>query len=128
MPGSQKRQYGILALALTLVFLIPLIFFTGYHPYLLVVASLCATGFLMYGADKWAAIRRAGRVPEAVLLTLGLAGGFPGCLFGMMLFRHKIRKWYFWAINIGSVLPHMYLTRYLGLWPEGICFPLPWPF
>ena len=82
----------------------------------------------MYGADKWSAMRRSDRVPEAVLLTIPLAGGFLGCLTGMAVFRHKIRKWYFWVVNLGAVLPHMYLMRFFGLWPDGICYPLPWPF
>ena len=40
------------------------------------------------------------RIPELSLLASAFLGGGTGALLGMLLFRHKIRKWYFWAVNI----------------------------
>ncbi len=51
--------------------------------------------FAVYAWDK----RRAGsekrRVPEAVLLGLGLIGGSPAAMVAMKWLRHKTRKWSF---------------------------------
>lgn len=51
--------------------------------------------FVMYGLDKVRAIKGLWRVPERVLLKVSLLGGALGSLLGMLLFRHKIRKWKF---------------------------------
>ncbi len=45
--------------------------------------------FAIYGYDKVSAKAGAGRVPEALLHLLALAGGFAGALLGMLAFRHK---------------------------------------
>ncbi len=54
------------------------------------VASLAGLAMMAY--DKNAAIRGRWRVPERVLLLVGLLGGTPGLICGMLLLRHKIRK------------------------------------
>lgn len=46
---------------------------------------------LVMGYDKYQAVKRRWRVPEATLFLLALTGGSPGILAGMFLFRHKIR-------------------------------------
>ena len=127
MPYNWNQMY-ILS-AVTVAAAVRLFLFQNYqyHSYAIIVISFSITGFLIYGVDKLAAVRKGARVPESILLGLGFTGGFPGCLAGMAVFRHKIRKWYFWAVNLLAVLPHMYLTRYLGLWPDWLCYPLPWP-
>lgn len=56
----------------------------------LLIANLYA--FLLYGLDKYFAIRSYRRVPERKLLILALAFGSVGAFFGMLLFRHKIKK------------------------------------
>lgn len=61
-------------------------------------ASLLA--LMLYAWDKSAARRGARRVPEGRLLLLGLAGGAPGALLGMNLFRHKTRRLGFWLVNL----------------------------
>ncbi len=67
--------------------------------YLWAVAALSLVSFLLYGLDKAKARRNRWRIPEATLLTLGILGGAPGALLGMMGWRHKTRHWYFWAVN-----------------------------
>ena len=56
------------------------------------MAGWSAAACLVYGLDKWAAQVNRQRIPERVLLGLALAGGSPGALLGMVLFRHKTRK------------------------------------
>ena len=48
--------------------------------------SLC---FML--ADKWKAMKKAWRIPEATLLGLAALGGSLGAWLGMQLFRHKTR-------------------------------------
>ncbi len=52
---------------------------------------------IFWGFDKYRAIAGQWRVPEKVLLTLTVIGGAYGALAGMLLFRHKTRKPWFWA-------------------------------
>lgn len=47
--------------------------------------------YVLYGYDKYKAIRREWRVPESILL-LGAVMGVFGALAGMYLCRHKTRK------------------------------------
>lgn len=54
------------------------------------VASLVAFG--LAGYDKSAARAGRSRIRERTLLLWALAGGSPGLLLGMLLFRHKTRK------------------------------------
>ena len=61
--------------------------------YLLIyLAAVNAVLFLTMGADKRAARRGLGRVPERVLFALAVVGGSLGGLLGMIVFRHKTRK------------------------------------
>lgn len=56
--------------------------------YLLTInaASLC---FML--ADKYKAMKKVWRIPEATLLGLAAIGGSLGAWLGMVLFRHKTR-------------------------------------
>ena len=47
------------------------------------------------GVDKYRAIRRRWRIPEATLFILALGGGACGGTVGMYSFRHKTKHWYF---------------------------------
>lgn len=51
--------------------------------------------FLLYGYDKQQAKQKLRRIPEKVLLGLAAIGGSIGALWGMKVYRHKIRKWKF---------------------------------
>ena len=54
--------------------------------------ALSAWTFLMFGIDKWRAGRSGSRLPELTLALLSAAGGWPGGLLAMLLFRHKTAK------------------------------------
>ena len=65
--------------------------------------------FFVYGYDKLQAVRGGYRVPEYLLHLLALSGGFLGCAFGMVIFHHKVRKWYFKAVIILATLLHCFI-------------------
>ena len=67
---------------------------------LLAYAVLNLISFILYGVDKSKARRRAWRIPERVLLGFSFFGGAVGGLFGMNVFHHKTKHWYFWAVNL----------------------------
>jgi uncharacterized membrane protein YsdA (DUF1294 family) len=71
-----------------------------------------------YGYDKVRAHAGAGRVPEMVLHALGAAGGSPGALLAMWLFRHKTIKGtfriLFWAIVVLQIAVIAYIAK--SLW------------
>ena len=77
-----------------------------YGVYLIIISLIT---FLLYGADKLKAQRRAWRVPEKILLLFSIFGGAFGGLIGMKVFRHKTTKehWYFTFINILGVGIHV---------------------
>lgn len=61
--------------------------------YLLLINAL---GLLLMHIDKQKAIKNAWRIPEKILLGVGISGGSLGCIAGMRLFRHKTKKPAFW--------------------------------
>ena len=48
--------------------------------------------FLLYGIDKYFAIKNMYRISEFILLFFSFIGGVVGALFGMYFFKHKYRK------------------------------------
>ncbi len=75
-------------------------------------------GFALMGIDKWKAVNRAWRIPEASLFFTALIGGSIGSILGMHLFRHKTKHWYFvWgmpAILILQIL--LVFVLFKGYW------------
>lgn len=64
--------------------------------------------FLTYGIDKFKAKAKKRRISEKTLLFVTLFAPF-GALLGMLVFRHKIKKAYFWWTSIGMLALHFYL-------------------
>ena len=62
-----------------------------------------------WGRDKRAAVLHRWRTPERVLRRLIWAGGFAGCLAGMVLFRHKIRRRGFTLAAAAAAAVHLLL-------------------
>jgi uncharacterized membrane protein YsdA (DUF1294 family) len=61
-----------------------------------------AVTFLLFGADKFAALWHLRRVRETILHLFALLGGSPAALAAQRLFRHKVSKrkfmWIYWII------------------------------
>ena len=48
--------------------------------------------FIIYGIDKFLAIRHWYRISEFILLCFGFIGGVIGSILGMIFFNHKTNK------------------------------------
>lgn len=75
--------------------------------FLAVVAVMSLIAFFTYLTDKQKAKKHQWRVRESVLLGLGILGGAVGALLAMNIFRHKTKHWYFWVVNVLSLLLHV---------------------
>jgi uncharacterized membrane protein YsdA (DUF1294 family)/cold shock CspA family protein len=76
-------------------------------PVLLVYVAASILSFLLYRADKTAALRGRWRVPEANFHLLALLGGWPGALLAQRMFRHKNRKPEFQAFFWFTVITNL---------------------
>ena len=63
--------------------------------FLIYLLAINLAGFFTMFADKRRARKNKWRIKERTLFLLALAGGCPGCLAGMYVFRHKAKHWYF---------------------------------
>ncbi|MGC1273394.1 MAG: DUF1294 domain-containing protein [Planctomycetaceae bacterium] len=69
------------------------------------------------GLDKYRAGTGGRRIPEAVLHTLELLGGWPGSLLAQRSFRHKNRKLAYQAVFWAIVAIHVVLLAWTAwLW------------
>lgn len=82
------------------------------------LAGMSSIAFILYGFDKWAAIREAQRTRESTLQLCALLGGWPGALLAQQVFHHKSSKrsfqvtfWFMVVLNCG-VLGFL-------VWPTG---------
>jgi len=76
--------------------------------------------FTLYAIDKAAARAGRDRIPESMLLSLGLVGGWPGAIVAQQVFRHKtikrafrIRFWITVVANVGLFVWVALLPRLL---------------
>lgn len=62
------------------------------HPFLFgYLLSISLFAFILFGIDKKRARYKAWRISESRLLLVSVLGGSAGSLYGMYVFRHKIR-------------------------------------
>ena len=70
--------------------------------------------YLMY-TDKQRAQKQTWRISEQNLLLSALCFGSLGILLGMQTpLYHKRRKWYFWAVALGSLAIQIVLLGWIG--------------
>lgn len=63
--------------------------------FLLYFLSINTISFLLFGFDKFLALKNKRRIPEKELFTIAIIGGAFGGLFAMLVFKHKISKAFF---------------------------------
>lgn len=57
--------------------------------YLIIINTV---SFIIFGIDKYAAIKHKYRIKESTLFAISLIGGSIGGIIGMQVFRHKTLK------------------------------------
>ena len=61
-----------------------------FHSYLAYyLLAINAVAFIVYGIDKYKAMKAKWRIPEATLLLLAVLGGSIGAWMGMKVWHHK---------------------------------------
>jgi len=68
--------------------------------------------FILYGVDKYNAIKGRRRISERTLQVGALFGGWPGALMAQQLFRHKTKKRPFIVVLWLSVLINFSVVGY----------------
>jgi len=84
---------------------------------LLYFIIMSVVAFVACGVDKSRARRRGWRVSESALLVLSFLGGALGFLLGMLIFRHKTRKWRFTLLVPLFLLLHIAIFVLCGVLP-----------
>lgn len=83
--------------------------------FLLYLLSINAVSFVLFGYDKFLAIKNKRRIPEKELFTVATIGGAFGGLFAILVFNHKISKaffmWRFMFIFLVNVVGVYFLLR-----------------
>ena len=76
------------------------------------LAAVNVLAFVLFGLDKWFAVRGMWRISERTLFTVALLGGTAGALLGMSAFRRKTRHKTF-TLGMPAIL---LLQSALGIW------------
>lgn len=71
------------------------------------IGVMSVVAFILYAADKSRAKRGKWRIPEKVLLLVGVFGGALGALLGMFTLRHKTKHAEFYIVNVFSIISHI---------------------
>jgi len=71
-----------------------------FYAYLAIINLIAV---LLMISDKSKAINNQERIPEAYFFFCSILFGSAGTMLGMLLFRHKVRKWYF-TIGVPLIL------------------------
>jgi uncharacterized membrane protein YsdA (DUF1294 family) len=83
--------------------------------FLLYLLSINAVSFILFGYDKFLAIKNKRRIPEKELFTVSTIGGALGGMFAILVFNHKISKatfmWRFTFIFIINIVGLYFLLR-----------------
>ncbi len=108
-PSSKRRSPPDVPFLILWTILIVAGFVSGeyyldYRWYLVLLASINAATFMLYGLDKLLAMTQSRRVPERTLQFTAFLVGSPGALLAMKVFRHKTSKTSFQFVLAALVL------------------------
>ena len=83
--------------------------------FLLYLLTINIISFILFGYDKFLAIKNKRRIPEKELFTVATIGGAFGGLFAILVFNHKISKaffmWRFMFIFLLNIVGVYFLLR-----------------
>ena len=83
--------------------------------FLLYLLSINSISFILFGFDKFLAIKNKRRIPEKELFTVSTIGGAFGGMFAILVFNHKLSKtnfmWRFMFIFLLNVVGVYFLLR-----------------
>ncbi len=83
--------------------------------FLLYLLSINAISFILFGFDKFLAIKNKRRIPEKELFTVSTIGGAVGGMLAILVFNHKISKaffmWRFMFIFIINIVGIYFFLR-----------------
>lgn len=92
-----------------------MLFTKGFSTFLLYyLGTLSVLTFILYVVDKVKAMKGGWRISEKSLLSCSFLGGAIGGYLAVYLARHKVRKWYFHAVNILGLLWQLGLLAYIS--------------
>jgi uncharacterized membrane protein YsdA (DUF1294 family) len=107
------KLYSVIALAGAFMLVVILMLFTSINFYWVWLISSSLALFFLYGFDKAQAKSGGYRVPEIVLHSLAVAGGFTGGWLGRSIFHHKTRKPVFTVVLAAATILNLVL---IGWW------------
>lgn len=87
-------------------------FFTQYQFFFYYLMIINLITFIIFGIDKYKAIKDQWRIKESTLLGLSFIGGTLGGMLGMYVFRHKTKKFYFFLGIPFMMILHVALFIY----------------
>lgn len=87
-------------------------FFTQYQFFFYYLIIINLITFIIFGIDKYKAIKDQWRIKESTLLGLSFIGGALGGMLGMYVFRHKTKKFYFFLGIPFMMILHVALFIY----------------
>ncbi len=83
--------------------------------FLLYLLSINAISFILFGYDKFLAIKNKRRIPEKEPFKVSTIGGAFGGMFAILIFKHKISKatfiWRFMFVFILNIVSIYFLLR-----------------
>ena len=71
--------------------------------------------FILFGLDKFLAIKHKNRISEHTLILISFLGGSIGSLLGMKLFRHKTKKPKFYILIPLFIIINILLYKKISL-------------
>lgn len=77
------------------------------------IAIVNFVSFIIFGIDKYLAIKNKRRISEKTLFFISIIGGSLGSILGMNIFRHKTKKKKFLVIYLFLIIHIIILKEFI---------------